>query len=63
MNALETIKTEDMRQCTLCQHYGDSAASVSFSSYSLNITLFKLLIYYKNSSILIFYQVEYSLLD
>lgn len=31
VNALETFKTEDMRQCTLCQHYGDSIPSVSFS--------------------------------
>lgn len=29
MNALETSKTEDMRQCTLCQQYGDSAPRVS----------------------------------
>lgn len=30
VNALETFKTKDMRQCTLCQHYGDSVPSVSF---------------------------------
>eukprot|EP00066_Takifugu_rubripes_P018492 XP_011607758.1 PREDICTED: histone-lysine N-methyltransferase 2B-like [Takifugu rubripes] len=27
VNALETFKTEDLRQCTLCQHYGDSVPS------------------------------------
>lgn len=29
---LETTKTEDMRQCALCQQYGDSAPSVSFAA-------------------------------
>lgn len=31
MSALETTKTEDMRQCTLCQQYGDSAPRVSLT--------------------------------
>lgn len=26
--AYETTKTDDMRQCTLCQQYGDSAPQV-----------------------------------
>lgn len=63
VNALENIKTEDMRQCTLCQNCGDSAPSVSLTSYLLKITLFELLILYKNSRILIFNQVEHTLLD
>lgn len=53
VNALETITTEDMRQCALCQHCGDSAPSVSFRSFFLKSTFkFKL-----SSSILIVYQV------
>lgn len=29
LSALETTKTDDMRQCTLCQQYGDSVPQVS----------------------------------
>lgn len=29
---LEAAKTEDTRQCTLCQQYGDSAPSVSLAA-------------------------------
>lgn len=29
MSHPETTKTEDVRQCALCQQYGDSATSVS----------------------------------
>lgn len=33
LNAPETTKTEDMRQCTLCQQYGDSAPFVSLAVF------------------------------
>ncbi len=31
MSDLETTKTEDVRQCALCQYQGDSAPSVSLA--------------------------------